>query len=117
MIDNELIHVLEHLVKNAVRVTSEGVVSVDLNVIDSKERGSRLVCVVSDSGPTIAPADLEEIFKPFSGSAEGLGERSQKGLGLGLAKCRQLALIMGGELRCESEADLGARFILDVSAE
>jgi signal transduction histidine kinase len=64
-----------------------------------------VVVAVTDSGPGIAPDQLEKIFQPYFSTKE-------KGTGLGLAIARHNAEIYGGSIKVESELGKGATFIL-----
>jgi len=60
---------------------------------------------VEDSGPGIAPEKVEQIFQPFV-SSKG------KGMGLGLAICREIVEGHGGRLEVESTPGAGSTFIV-----
>lgn len=60
---------------------------------------------VSDNGPGIEAAKLEQIFQPFV-STKG------KGMGLGLAICREIVEGHGGRLEVESAPGEGSTFIV-----
>jgi CheY-like chemotaxis protein len=62
--------------------------------------GLRLVFAVQDTGPGIAPDELETLFVPFEQTTSGW--RSQEGTGLGLAISRQYARLMDGDLSVTS---------------
>ncbi|MFW6080131.1 MAG: ATP-binding protein [Gemmatimonadota bacterium] len=96
--------ILTNLVGNAIRYTREGVVQVALHVSDD-----RLEIRVADTGPGIAADSLDAIFEPFvrlDRSATG----TQAGAGLGLAICRELARLLGGDVTVESEIGRGSTF-------
>jgi signal transduction histidine kinase len=61
--------------------------------------------VVSDSGPGIAPAALEKIFKPFFTT-------KAQGTGLGLAIVRNIVLAHGGTIQAASAESGGAAFVI-----
>lgn len=65
------------------------------------------VCV-ADHGPGIAPAEQEDIFKPYArGDLAG-----RRGTGLGLAVCRAIAQVHGGRLTLQSRVGEGSVFCL-----
>jgi signal transduction histidine kinase len=70
---------------------------------------------VSDTGPGIAPADLERIYEPFWQAEEPL-TRHAGGTGLGLSVSMRLAQLLGGTLTAESRPGHGSTFILRVPA-
>jgi len=68
---------------------------------------------VRDHGPGVEPADREHVFDRFWRAPTA---RSTPGSGLGLAIVQQVARAHGGEVRLESPADGGARFVLRLPA-
>jgi signal transduction histidine kinase len=78
--------------------------------------GSCMVIRVQDQGPGIPRHELKRLFKPFQklGPREA---RSAPGVGLGLALCRRLARMLGGDLRHEPSAGPGACFALSLPME
>jgi C4-dicarboxylate-specific signal transduction histidine kinase len=60
---------------------------------------------VSDRGPGVSPELKAKVFKPFVSTKE-------KGLGLGLAICRSIALAHGGTLQFDDSRQTGARVVL-----
>lgn len=74
---------------------------------------------VRDTGKGIAPERLATLFEPFATTIRGPGERAKgahRGVGLGLAVCRQLAEGAGGEIHCASEVGKGAAFTIRLPA-
>jgi signal transduction histidine kinase len=66
--------------------------------------------VVEDNGPGIPPDELPRLFDPFF-----TPRRSTRGVGLGLALCREYVLRVGGTLTAENRPEGGARFILTLN--
>jgi signal transduction histidine kinase len=98
--------ILVNLLTNAVRHSPEkDVVTVELKVGDSRLRFD-----VVDKGEGIAPAQQAAIFEAFVQA----GSNSERGTGLGLTLSRQLARLLGGDLRLESQVGAGARFTLEI---
>ena len=100
--------ILNNLLSNAVKFTTAGSVELIAAV-----RGSRVRIDVRDTGPGIAPEDLDKLFKPFS-QVTRPGGRLHEGTGLGLAISRQLARALGGDVTVVSEPGRGSTFTLEL---
>ena len=88
--------VILNLVSNAARFTERGGITVE-----ARQQGHDVLISVADTGPGIAPSDLERIFEPFyqSDNAQpGLG-----GSGLGLNISQQFIERHQGRIWVESE--------------
>jgi PAS domain S-box-containing protein len=81
--------------------------ALDVRTIEGHDGYVQLV--VSDTGPGIAPDELERIFDPFFTTKE-------KGIGLGLAISRKIARVHGGKLVAESREGGGATLRLVLPA-
>jgi signal transduction histidine kinase/PAS domain-containing protein len=101
---SKLRQIIINLLSNALKYTLEGEVSLELRL-----EGETAVWVVSDTGPGIAPENLERVFEPFWQVDRPQGARVT-GTGLGLAVARRLTRLMGGDLTLESEVGVGSRF-------
>ncbi|MBE2185625.1 MAG: PAS domain S-box protein [Rhodothermales bacterium] len=101
--------VLLNLVTNAVKFTHRGTVSVEARVLESDMSGTTLELLVSDTGIGISEDYLGNVFDSFS-QADGTSTRKFGGAGLGLAICKQLVELMGGEIGCISKVDEGSTF-------
>ena len=64
---------------------------------------------VSDTGPGIAPEDLDRIFEEFQQT--DAGAKQHEGTGLGLALSKRLVELHGGRIWVESEVGVGSRFV------
>ena len=116
--EDKLRQVLINLLGNAVKFTGEGGVGLRVQCAGSEKPGfCQLRFEVQDTGPGIAPEDLEPIFEPFVQSAGGY--KSTEGTGLGLPISRQFARLMDGELAAENSgvSGQGALFKLDIPVE
>jgi len=97
--------ILINLLSNAVRHSpAEGVVRVVLRAEDE-----RLWFDVIDRGPGIEASEQSRIFEAFQRATS-----DERGTGLGLTLSRQLAILLGGNLRLVSELGAGSTFTLDV---
>ncbi len=97
--------IVSNLVQNAIKFTETGGVDVHF----CKVSNTQWKIEVTDTGIGIAKNMQELIFKPFR-QADESQTRSHGGLGLGLPIARELAVLMGGSIRVESEMDKGSRF-------
>ena len=95
--------VFENLVRNA-REAMEGRPDPRLWISVAKQGGSAEVRV-RDNGPGITPENLERIFQPFIST-------KAKGMGIGLAICKEFVESHGGRLEVESTVGRGTTFIV-----
>ncbi|HEX8905191.1 MAG TPA: ATP-binding protein, partial [Longimicrobiaceae bacterium] len=100
-----------NLLSNAVKFTDRGTVGLRAEV-----QGDELLLAVSDTGPGIAPDDLERIYEPFWQAEKPL-TRHAGGTGLGLSVSRRLAELLGGTLTAESHPGSGSTFTVRVPAQ
>jgi signal transduction histidine kinase/CheY-like chemotaxis protein len=108
----KLRQILINFLSNAVKFTSEGGVSVQLHACTGTNTQGYAVCIrVTDTGIGIPAEKLQVIFEAFK-QADGSTSRRFGGSGLGLAISRELAHLMGGEIRVESQPGTGTTFIL-----
>jgi signal transduction histidine kinase/DNA-binding NarL/FixJ family response regulator len=108
MDEGKMRQVLMNLLGNAVKFTAEGGVAVR---VTSADEGLQLILEVEDTGPGIAPEELEAVFEPFVQTASG--QQSLEGTGLGLSISRQFARLMGGNITVRSELGQGSVFRLE----
>ena len=94
--ERRLMQILINVLGNAVKFTQAGRVSFRaLHVRDMA------VFEIEDTGPGIAPQDIERIFEPFSRGASAASAPSG-GTGLGLTIAKMLTDLMGGEMAVQS---------------
>ena len=93
--------VMLNLVHNAVKFTTRGEVALIVTVEDD-----RVIVSVQDTGLGIPPEEQEAIFDEFWQS-ERTAERGYGGLGLGLAICKRLVELHGGEIGVRSCGEKG----------
>jgi signal transduction histidine kinase len=113
--------VLRELVSNAVRFCERGTrVWVNATVVtqvdgklDGKPAGSHVIFEVGDTGAGIPPESQERVFELFE-KGSGSIATAEASCGLGLSLARGFVQLLGGELRLESEADKGCRFVVTV---
>ncbi len=103
-------NVIFNLLDNAVKYRSEER-ALKL-VVASRDLGEeKLEITISDNGIGIRRDDLKKIFDKFYRVSTG-NRHDVKGFGLGLAYVRKMIGELGGEIRVESEFNVGTKFII-----
>ena len=101
--------VLRNLLANAFKFTEAG--RVVFSVRPAPDREGFFAFAVADTGIGI-PADQHRIIFEAFQQADGASNRRYAGTGLGLAISRELATLLGGEIRVESSPGHGSTFTL-----
>ena len=96
--------VLLNLLSNAVKFTLAGGISVSVSREDDE-----LMFRVTDTGIGMNEAQLGQLFNPFQ-QGDSSASRSFGGTGLGLAISKHIVELMGGDIRVESQPDVGTTF-------
>jgi signal transduction histidine kinase len=97
----QLLQVLLNVVQNAIQA-GNGYAGARVSLmVEVDESADRVSVTVADSGPGIAPDLLPRLFEPFFTT-------KPDGLGLGLAICRAIVDLHGGDIRVRNLASSGA---------
>lgn len=96
--------VLIHLMANAVKFTSSGSITTEVT-----RRAGLLQFAVKDTGPGIDRKKQKDLFREFV-SGDDSATRAHRGLGLGLALCKQWLSVLGGEIGVTSVPGEGSTF-------
>src|SRR5215470_15966173 len=112
--EQRLEQVLRNLMSNEVKLTIAASAEIEF---DGALSGAAEVIAfpVSDTGVGIAKSKLGTIFDAFS-QADGTTSRRYGGTGLGLSISRDIARLIGGEIRASSRPGKGSTFTLYLPA-
>ncbi|RZK38284.1 MAG: response regulator [Pedobacter sp.] len=102
--------ILKNLLSNAFKFTSQGKVSLALS---ADLNYKTITFNVKDTGIGIAADKLNIIFQAFQ-QADGSTRRKFGGTGLGLSISKELAKLLGGDIKLSSTEGLGSEFSLSV---
>ncbi|HLX50429.1 MAG TPA: HAMP domain-containing protein [Streptosporangiaceae bacterium] len=116
--EQRLQQILRNLLSNAVKFTNSGGVLLRISRPDAvaftgplRNEPQVIGFSVSDTGIGIAEDQLRVIFDAFR-QADGTTSRRYGGTGLGLSISRDIARVLGGEIRVDSRPGRGSTFTL-----
>jgi len=108
--------VLINLLTNAIKFTSQGTVSLTLNLKEKDEKESIIEFTVTDEGIGLTEKQIKNLFQSFT-QAETSTSREYGGTGLGLVICKKLVELMGGNISVTSIYGKGSAFTFTLPLE
>lgn len=104
--EDKLDKILTNLLSNAIKNTPDG--GEIKTLLDFDTKASKLIIVISDNGPGIAPEDIDHIFdRFFTASSNSL---KKTGTGIGLNLTHKLVEMLHGTINIESSIGKGTTF-------
>jgi len=104
--------IMKNLLSNAIKFTEKGSVSISID----RNTESTFIISVTDTGIGIQEDKQMAVFEAFQ-QAEGGTSRKYGGTGLGLSISRELAKLLGAEIKLSSKLNEGSVFSLIVPLE
>lgn len=98
--------IVSHFLSNAVKFTHKG--SIQLGF---EEKEGRISIFVQDTGIGIEKDEIDRVMQPFIQS-DMEASRMYGGMGIGLALCQELSVLLKGEIQIETEINKGTRVSL-----
>ncbi len=100
--------ILKNLIENAIKYTEEGTVE-----LGYQTENNYISIFIKDTGIGMNKQQLAHIFTRFT-KIEDEKQKLYEGAGLGLAICKNLIELLGGEINVESEIEKGSVFTIKI---
>ena len=101
--------ILINLVNNALKFTSEGGITISVELQEKASKRTNILIKITDTGIGISEEGKQKLFKSFS-QTDASTTRKYGGTGLGLSISKRLVELMNGEIGIESEEGKGTTF-------
>lgn len=106
---HKIYKILSNLIENAVKFTETGYVEFGVYYVKTD-----IICFyVKDTGIGISPEKVKKIFNRFSQENDDIAAK-YGGLGLGLCIAQENSKLLGGNIRLESEKNVGTTFFVEI---
>ena len=112
---NILLQLLNNLMNNSLKFTEEGSILLKVNkkIIDNK---NFLEIIIKDTGIGINKQKQKNLFEQFTQGENSLNKKYE-GAGLGLSIVKKLIDLIEGDIKVETELNVGTTFILIIPYE
>lgn len=111
--EDKLFQIVNNLVSNALKFTSQGYVGIEISLNTVIEDEIELFFMVVDTGIGLSTEDKDKLFKNFS-QADSSITRKYGGTGLGLPIAKELVSMMHGKIWADGEVGKGSNFSFTV---
>ncbi|RID85473.1 response regulator [Peribacillus asahii] len=103
--------IIRNLLSNAIKFTAEGVVTLHVHQAHVENMNTTIAFSIKDTGIGIPKEKQKLIFQAFH-QGDGTTSRKYGGTGLGLSISQDLASLLGGDIKVESDLGKGSIFTL-----
>lgn len=114
----KLRQILINILGNSIKFTDEGSVNLRISLDNGSKDSIHPLCLnfeVEDTGPGIAPEEMELLFQAFRQTSTG--KEARNGTGLGLLISQKFVQLMGGDVHVTSEVGQGMTVKFDIQAQ
>jgi signal transduction histidine kinase/DNA-binding response OmpR family regulator len=108
--------ILLNLLNNAAKFTTIGEISLEVRLIAREQDRYHLSFSVRDTGIGMSEEQISKLFTPFTQGDSSINRRFG-GSGLGLSIVKNLAEMMGGQVRVFSTVGSGSTFVVDLTLQ
>lgn len=107
--DRKLSQILRNFISNAIKFTLKG----EVRIFAESNSEGWITFGVRDTGIGIPDNFLDAVFEDFV-QVESHVQKKLRGTGLGLALSKKLAILLGGDVRVESQLGVGSTFFVTI---
>ncbi len=111
-----LLQILNNVLNNAIKFTSEGLVTFKMDYIPLDKKNGQLKFTITDTGVGIEKQKLQSVFRSFT-QVESDDKRNYGGLGLGLSIVKELVHLHSGTIEIDSEPNRGTQCTIFIPYE
>jgi PAS domain S-box-containing protein len=104
----KVMRICTHLLDNAIKFTDKGGILFEIKFLKQNNEEVWIEIVVQDTGLGVDEREHEKIFEPFYQSKQNI-KKNVRGVGLGLAICRDIAILLNGEISVYSRLNSGTQ--------
>ena len=101
--------IFTNLISNALKFTEDGFIEIGYEILNKE----KLLFFVKDTGVGISAKKKDTVFDRFT-KIEDDNSRLYRGAGLGLAICKSLVILLGGDIWVESTPSVGSTFYFNL---
>ena len=105
--------ILNQLISNSIQFTSAGKIALSVNLNSISTDLTELEFSVTDTGNGMSAVKSNSLFQQYS-DPDPTSLKAHRGMGLGLAMCKQLSNLMNGAMGVESIEGVGSTFLFSV---